>query len=168
MLNELLVSAALHLHDDPIKPVYLSKDRAIELTLPMVSSVKKGVSWLSPEQAGILLVVIGAFESDFMKSRETCEETGDFGRAISVFQVQYWGRYTKEQVCASHAIATKVATDHLWRAASMCDVDDSDKTIECVITKYWSTAAKKTWLGVQKRAATYHRLARLVGVEGEN
>lgn len=166
MLNELLLAAALHLHDDPIKPVYLSKDRATELTAPMVSSVKKGVSWLSPEQAGLLLVTIGAYESDFQRSLETCEETGDGGRAISCFQVQFWGRYSREQVCSSHAIATKVATDHLWRAASMCDLNDNDKTIECVITKYWSAAAKKTWLGVQKRAATYHRLARLVGMEG--
>jgi hypothetical protein len=149
-----LLAAVLSFGKDPHKPISVTRTRALHLVTPIAKTTKK-IVWLPPTQAALVLVTIMAYESDFLEDREDCTVTGDGGRAISLYQVHGTVGFTREDVCSSHTIATRVATSYVRYAANQCQ-DEKDETIACVFAKY--TGRNKDDIGVKKRTATWLRL----------
>ena len=83
---------------------HLSQGRALELAKP-IAAVSRNV------EDAIALVTVTSFESSFRKDVETCETTGDNGRAIGLTQLHWyhWGRYTKDEICANTKLQMAIA-----------------------------------------------------------
>jgi hypothetical protein len=66
------------------------------------------------------LAVTVARESSGLRSYETCELSGDHGRAWTAWQlhVQHWGRHTKAEICSDPELATELALVALRRRKS--------------------------------------------------
>lgn len=73
-----------------------------------------------------LLAVVARRESDFRREVETCEVTGDAGRAVSMYQLHahHWGAGGRERICRDprwaawrtlQALGTGTAEDKLTR-----------------------------------------------------
>jgi lambda repressor-like predicted transcriptional regulator len=78
----------------------------------------------------LALVVTAEGESTFLDSREDCTVTGDKGASVSLYQLNRWAGawqgYTREAICSSNTLATKLAAEWLvmqrlkmgdWRGA---------------------------------------------------
>jgi hypothetical protein len=64
-----------------------------------------------PLEAGVLLIVTAWRESGFRKAVETCQITGDGGRAVTAYQLhrEHWGHHQATEICADHALASRLA-----------------------------------------------------------
>ena len=97
---------------------HLSQGRALELAKP-IAAVSRDVD------DAITLVVVANSESSFRKDIETCEVTGDNGRAIGLTQLHWyhWGRYTKDEICGNTKLQMAIAL----RALGEKSVGDSER-----------------------------------------
>jgi hypothetical protein len=57
------------------------------------------------------LVLTANFEGSFSRAVEHCKIVGDHGNAITMYQLHkwWWSPYTRDQLCASNALATEQA-----------------------------------------------------------
>jgi hypothetical protein len=102
---------------------------------------------------GIMLVATAAEEGGFRKQVETCAVTGDGGDAISLYQLhkEHLGRHTREEVCASNRLATRLAMASLARVRRIAG------TAELSFARYIGVTRLDD-VRVRRRTALYQRL----------
>lgn len=107
----------------------------------------------------LLLVTVDYHESSLRKSVEDCRITGDGGRAVSAYQLtrRHLGRRTRAEVCASHALASKLALRAL--RAPQCDP-------RCALAAY--LGRRQSDPEVSRRMQTFERLREMARAQGDS
>lgn len=102
---------------------------------------------------GIMLVATAAEEGGFRRQVEQCVVTGDSGEAISLYQLHkhHLGRHSREEVCASNRLASRLAM------ASLARVRRFAGSAELAFARYIGVKHIED-VRVRRRTALYNRL----------
>lgn len=111
------------------------------------------------DRDALALVALGKTESHFRRDVRRCKITGDGGKSITGWQIQHFGPYTRDELCASDALAAERAIAIFNGYVKTCG------SVERAFQGYTSGSCKSKNAHGQKAFATWEKLQRSMSTQ---